>query len=205
MKSFIRPSSFVLRPSERGFTLIELMIVMTVIGVASGVGVAAFSRSITSKRLETGAWSFGAVMSRARSLAVQSGTPHRLRLDLERGVYWVEAWRPGPEGEEGNFKPLGRDLGRPNMLPDRVHVERMIPLFDLPQVAFDSRGRVEGPIHVLIANQKGELWTVAMSPANGRLYVLRGDVNPFDPAGRPELAMDGASTDLPPAVAESVP
>jgi type IV fimbrial biogenesis protein FimT len=61
------------RPSERGVTLIELMVGITVMGVLLAIGVPSFQSSIASSRVTTTNNDFVSAMALARSEAIRRG------------------------------------------------------------------------------------------------------------------------------------
>jgi general secretion pathway protein H len=79
------------RASGRGFTLIELMIVVTLIAVAAGV-VSLALRDPASMRLETEAARLSALLESARAESRASGRPVRwvpLRIDSDENFRFV--------------------------------------------------------------------------------------------------------------------
>lgn len=63
---------------ERGYTLVELVIVVTILGVIAAIAVPAFS-SGSDKQLQLAAAEFAAAMRFARTESIRVGAPHGFR------------------------------------------------------------------------------------------------------------------------------
>ncbi len=66
---------------EQGFTLIELMIVVALIGVIAGLAGPSFNRSVRRSRINEMGRTLHAAYLEAQSLAMRTGFEHCLRLD----------------------------------------------------------------------------------------------------------------------------
>ena len=76
------------RPS--GFTLVELIVVLAILGALAALAVPSFSRTIASARLRAGATEVRATLARARALAVLGGQVRSVAFDLDRGEYGID-------------------------------------------------------------------------------------------------------------------
>jgi len=89
-----------LTPSLRGFTILELLVVMVVVALVFAASPVLLQAALPSLRLQGASRDLAATLRLARSLAVSRGTVTEVRLDLERRRYRI----PGLEKE--------RDLAR---------------------------------------------------------------------------------------------
>ncbi|MCX7723080.1 MAG: prepilin-type N-terminal cleavage/methylation domain-containing protein [Verrucomicrobiae bacterium] len=91
----VRPSSacssFALLPRGRGFTLIELIVVMALLATVLAVAAPSLSRFFRARTLDSEARRFIALTRYAQSRAVAEGVPMELWIDVERGVYGLRA------------------------------------------------------------------------------------------------------------------
>ncbi len=76
--------------AARGMTVLEIMIVLAIIGLLAYLGYSGF-RVLSSQALTRDALDLAAVMRRTQALAMESATPVRLVIDLDKQAYWVEA------------------------------------------------------------------------------------------------------------------
>jgi len=76
--------------SSRGFTLLELLIVITIIGVIAVIGGSVVSNSYKSKTREL-SWRMASTVRYLYDTAAARGQTVRLVLDFESSSYWAEA------------------------------------------------------------------------------------------------------------------
>jgi type II secretion system protein H len=88
-------SSFVIRHSKSGFTLIELILVLALLVIITSIAAPAMSRFIRGRALDTEARRLIALMHLAQSRAVSEGTPMMLWVDEKAGRYGVAAETSG--------------------------------------------------------------------------------------------------------------
>jgi type IV fimbrial biogenesis protein FimT len=91
--SFHLPESKTGKPdSASGFTLIELMITVSIVGIMLGIAIPGFSSTITSNRLATTANQFLGVLNFARSEAVSREERITVRRIGTTVASWDEGW-----------------------------------------------------------------------------------------------------------------
>jgi len=74
---------------RRGFTLIELMVVLTILVLLAGLMAPSFVRQYHEAKLKSAARDVVGLMQYARSQAVVEGTTYRLNIDREGGRVWI--------------------------------------------------------------------------------------------------------------------
>lgn len=74
---------------RRAFTLLELLTVLALILVISGISVASFQRMMTRSRFKAGVIEIQIDLHKARLLAMQTGTPYIFRYAPGSGVYEI--------------------------------------------------------------------------------------------------------------------
>ena len=75
--------------SERGFTIMELLLVMTIIAVLSTISMPALKGFAASRRLKASAQTVRALLVFARDMAITEQTAHLVVLDLDRELCWL--------------------------------------------------------------------------------------------------------------------
>lgn len=76
---------------EKGFTLMEVMIVMVLVALILGLTTAFFAHSLTSTRSRTTVRDLKNSLRYARGLARTSGVPKVLSIDLDGKKFWITA------------------------------------------------------------------------------------------------------------------
>jgi type II secretion system protein H len=84
----LRPRK-ILRPTTSGFTLIEIMAVIAIIGMVFAIGIPRLNSS-KIRALHNDAESIAASLDFARQRAVMTSVPQRVLIDLEEGGYRIE-------------------------------------------------------------------------------------------------------------------
>jgi general secretion pathway protein H len=100
--------------AQRGFTLIEIIVVIAIVGLIMGLGIKGF-RSLARSDLRAASTRLAGTMRFLFDRASTTGKVHRLVLDLENGRYWAEA------SDDKFFIP--RDSESPEALARREEME----------------------------------------------------------------------------------
>jgi prepilin-type N-terminal cleavage/methylation domain-containing protein len=106
---------------NRGFTLIELMVVITLIAIVSGVMVAEMSGSLQDALLRSTSRQLIDAFDLASSRAISRNRVHRIHFDRMDGRYEVET------RAHGRFSPLKDLAGSEGAIDPRIHLEVVAP------------------------------------------------------------------------------
>jgi prepilin-type N-terminal cleavage/methylation domain-containing protein len=157
------------RTRERGLTLLELMIVVAIIGVAL-LALRSSLRVLTNFGLSQDADELAAMLRRASQLAVERGEQHRVVFDLEKGVYRIDVCQ-GLAGLSRNEQ----------VDPDKEEVEQAVQkgqekLRDLPQDALAAGDPEEALVRAkaIAGHHVGDR---TCTPAQGGISGVRHDPN----------------------------
>lgn len=102
---------------RRGFTLVELMVVLLIIGLMTAAVVPIYRGSITWVATDRAIRDFAATMKYAQERAVLRGAECRFYMNYESGAYWL-AERTETEDGEFAFLPVDEIHGRRTQLPE---------------------------------------------------------------------------------------
>lgn len=107
-----RPHHFAIAKNKSGFTLIELIFVLAIIGIVLAVTAPEFRFFIAGRNVANAANKLVALARHARSMSIAEGRTYRLNVDTTSGTFWLDA-QTGAE-----FKELDTDFGQRFQLPD---------------------------------------------------------------------------------------
>lgn len=139
-----------IRAERRGFTLIELMLVLALIGAVWGLSTPVFRARYERLLLADAVDSFREALLRARLEAILKRVPARVEVDALAGRWRTSWWA----AEEKVFKPFG-GAGRNGAVPRRFRFAA-----SAPAVTFYPDGTAEN------------FWADVQSPAGGGLRRL---------------------------------
>ena len=121
-------------PRARGFTVIELIVVIAILGILASVALPSLDNFSPKYRLRSAARTVGSTINYARSMSGGTGEEHAVRYDLEDQLVTIIL----PPGED---EPLDLDLDEredmgPQDLPGGVKIVKVL----YPDGYSDDRG-----------------------------------------------------------------
>lgn len=96
-------------PRRRGFTLLEVLVTLAIVGLVLGVATTRFHTLFARSRLEASGQGLGDHFAVAISRSYTTGRYHTLVFDLTSGAYWIQ---PGRQDDESATPLLERRLSR---------------------------------------------------------------------------------------------
>ncbi len=74
---------------KRGFTIMELLLVLTIIAILSSVSMPVLKGFAATRRLKASAYTVRDLLAFARDMAITGRNAHLVVFDLDRGQYWL--------------------------------------------------------------------------------------------------------------------
>ncbi len=150
--------------SKDGFTLLEVIIVLIIIGIASGLAGILISRDLGSTELRTFTKDISAVLRYARSRAVAEKKTYCFVIDREDEGYMYRLYADSGTGEE--IRPL---ISKP--VPEDIEVI-MDSGDDALSVEFFPLGNSSGGA-IEIRNRRGTGFLIVVNRMTGKLKVKK--------------------------------
>jgi type II secretion system protein H len=171
----LNPQSAIRNPQSKGFTLIELMVVIVVLGVMMGLvipklGELGEANLKRSTRHLTGMIRFLHDESQARKEI------YRLRFDIQGSRYWSEVLTKNPEGT-WEFKRLQVAMASEGSLAGQTSFKDVQAGShpDDPYILFTPNGWVE-PAFIHLRNGDDKPFTLIVNPLTGNTELHEGDL-----------------------------
>jgi prepilin-type N-terminal cleavage/methylation domain-containing protein len=109
------------RTCSRGVTLLELIVVVTILGIMLSVMTPLFRDSFTSLEAQNAYKNVAALFRHAQERAIMEEREFRLNLERLEGAYWL-TYRDNPMKFPAEFVDLNTDAGRVRWLPETVRI-----------------------------------------------------------------------------------
>lgn len=127
----------------RGFTLIEIMTVVTIIAIMLVIGVPAMSEFVADQRVRTVTSDITSEIALARAKAIE--TSHRVIMQkLPTSVFWRDGWRLYADMNDNGAYDAGVDLELKRF--DGINTGTIylctLPVFPGNQIVFRPDGRI---------------------------------------------------------------
>ncbi|MBW7866485.1 MAG: type II secretion system protein [Candidatus Hydrogenedens sp.] len=108
----------------RGFTLLELIVVMTILSVISMAVVPVFLSGMTAVEVRNARSDFIATLRFVQELAVKESREYRVYISEEDGTYWVMRLS-GLKDTEKQFEPVEEEFGAEKRFPEFLKITRI--------------------------------------------------------------------------------
>jgi len=160
-------------PAKGGFTLVELLVVLVIMVVISGVVTVAMGPSLRDARMRSACRMVASSLNYARSYAATSGKPARVLFYENGRRLRVEV--PDDTSEGGrNMRELTTSAGRRRNLPEDVVVNRIVKVGSsqgTDYIEFDKLGQAEAAVIEIIDTGGGNKMYAVVDSITGRSRV----------------------------------
>ncbi len=149
----MRPAPTSRAGGRAGFSLMELLLVAVIMGIAVGVAAPAMMRSIAGNRLRTAGRALVTSARYARSMAILHQVPVTIRFNLDRGGIEVASPDPGTEG-------LSRVMDGVRLQSLRIE-DQDVSEEGVIEIVFSRNGTCR-PFEITLADTAGNTMTVSV-------------------------------------------
>lgn len=151
---------------KKGFTFIELMLVVITIGIILGLSIPLFRRTFTDLQLENLTQSMAQLMRYAQERAIVERFPYRINFDFDKGRYWVAV---GSDAFDPNtFQRLGGRFGRVYVVPNGISIDG-----EDGALTFYPDGRADRGC-IYLTDQKQTFYTLTTQGRIGSVKIIKG-------------------------------
>lgn len=141
-----------------GFTLLELIIVMTIIGILAGMVVPSFREAYKNLKLITSAQRIASLITYARQKAVLERVNLRLNIAYDRKKYWLSVEKD-PILYPGYYTDIKDTISGPHYLSEGVTINSYFTY-----ITFYTDGKVDND-SLIVQDEDGDEYV---------LYLKRG-------------------------------
>jgi general secretion pathway protein H len=153
---------------REGFTLIELIIVLLIIGLSAGIIGIAINRSSGSRQLKTFANEVSAVLRYARSQAVSEKRLYCFVIDTNERMLKLYAENPGSDSEEQYTQVLDKPI------PGELQIAMSGKDADSSFIEFYPIGNSTGGV-IEVSTPKEQIYSVHVNRITGKVDVIQGE------------------------------
>ncbi|HSB73894.1 MAG TPA: GspH/FimT family pseudopilin [Candidatus Methylomirabilis sp.] len=162
------------RPAARGFTLIELVVVVAIVSVVFALTLPALGDGLRRWRLQAAVREVATFLKFTRNQSVTGRSPLQAFLDRSRNVYWVDK----PDNPMLYTPDLAIQRGvRVFALPTGIRFGEVTaadpdPAADRVGILFFPKGSSTGAA-VQILDDRGRAYRISVDPVTGRARIER--------------------------------
>lgn len=177
--------------NNSGFTLVELLITVSIAGILLGIAIPSFTSSITSNRLTTNANEFVSALNLARSEAIKREQPVVLKRKGEASGQWNAGWQVFVDIDRTTTaKENTLDAGTDILLRDYTGLPGQYSLLAstnfVDYIRYEPSGLINASGNFVLCSSAA----TTVAPNIARLIVINA-------VGRARLGLDGDKNGIP--------
>lgn len=109
------------RQLVRGFTLLELILVILILSVLTGLSIPVFRKTFVNLQLDAFSLDLSSVLNYARQMAIFNRSEYRVRFNLDEKKFWIEQEISEKQGLK--FEMIKGRFGKVYTLPETIDIE----------------------------------------------------------------------------------
>lgn len=149
---------------QKGFTLVEMMVVLLVIGITLAAGVPSFSRYMRTSNLDSASKQVEGAFKLARQRAITEGVPY---LILWSNYTWYYIIR---DTDRNGTYTSGEPYTGPTYLPKGTWATASTG-FTSSYLSFYPNGTASAGVTFDLTNQAGQVISMTLLPPTGQMLV----------------------------------
>ncbi|MFN0060398.1 MAG: Tfp pilus assembly protein FimT/FimU [Planctomycetota bacterium] len=174
----VKPSAAPTAPPQRGFTLLEMILVITILGALMAMVLPSLEGISPKYRLRSAARTVGSSINWAKSLAGGLAKTHVLHYDLETQQFWII--QPPRFDQDPEMPYDERDTFLPTDLPEHIKIKHVV----MPDGTVHDSGGVDVPVDslgyfgshiVVLINEDERLLSVKYNALVGAVDFTEGE------------------------------
>lgn len=134
------------RPAEGGFSLIELLVVIVILGTVAGMVSVSWDAVFPSQRLHSDVRELSSVLQSARVDAIARSVEIHVIYDIDNNKYWVEFPRPDAVAQRSGSNREQLEIDEEQKA--RISEHKLKNGVEIASVTIDGKEWIDGQVYV---------------------------------------------------------
>ncbi len=154
------------RIKNKGFTLIELMLVLLIIGLGTAFIAPTVANSLVNVRLKAATRRLSAVLRYARSMAVSNKNTVQVFIDIDNASYSAQV----PSADNSGEGLSGATAFPADIKFKEVKIGEEVSTSGVVQLLFYPKGNTSGG-EIVLENSRGRTYKITIDPIIGKVKI----------------------------------
>ena len=172
--SIVRPGDNTARLNRRGYTLLELIVVIVLLGLIFGLTVPKFRQALLSDSLDATSIRMIGLVQNLREQAIRGQEPYTLHIDIRSNKIWSFA-SSASEEEQVKARKRAYTLS-PDVQIQDIWSSNGGKLYDEAVIRFSKKGYVEQSV-IHLKSEDGRELSLELYPFLGSIKIHEGYVD----------------------------